>query len=330
VTPSEAGRAVWITWESQPRNLSMARELGVTLHIFDFQGSRASRQLRAAIATVRVLLATRPSVVFASNPSLVLTFLLLVFRSLLRFRFVSDAHYGGVVSVSGNGYFQWLLDFVNRRADLVIVTNAAHEEYVRRIGGTPFVCPDPLPRLPESATRPIGMREAEKSVLFICSYDPDEPYAEVFEAARRLEQHGFRVFASGRYARAGLSPSALPHAVLLGFVDRATYDAYLQNVDVVLDLTTWQDCLVCGAYEAMAAGKPCVLSKTRALTDLFTHGTVFSSHDPAEIAQAVLTAYERRGVLRAQIAEWVERHQHATRNRIMALRAAVRLPAAGV
>ena len=169
------------------------------------------------------------------------------------------------------------------------------------------------------------MNGSEKSVLFICSYDADEPFNAVFEAARALAGHGFRLYASGRYSRAGLTAGTHPHVELLGFVDRATYDAYLHNVDIVLDLTTWQDCLVCGAYEAMAAGKPCVLSRTKALAELFTHGTVFCSHEPSAIAEAVLRAYEQRSALKAQISEWTARHQHRTRDRVEALRAALQL-----
>jgi glycosyltransferase involved in cell wall biosynthesis len=304
----------------------MARELGVPLHEFDFPGSRLQRQVRALVSTLSLLLKARPSVVFAPNPSLVLTFLLLACRALFRFRLVTDAHYGGVISVTGSRLIQRLLDFANARADLVIVTNRVHADRIRGIGGTPFICPDPLPGINAAAARPAGLNGARKSVLFICSFDLDEPFPAVFQAAGTLARHGFTLFASGQYSRAGLTADSVPHAVLLGFVDRPTYDAYLQNVDIVLDLTTWEDCLVCGAYEAMAAGKPCVLSRTPALTDLFTHGTVFSSHDPDDIVSAVLTAYERRDVLRAQIADWRVRHRESIRERIGSLRSTTQLP----
>lgn len=325
MTTSATGRGVWLTWETQPRNRSMARELGLPLHEFDFPGSRVRRQLRALGATLRLLVTARPSVVFAPNPSLVLTYLLLACRAPFGFRLVTDAHYGGVVSVTGSRLVQRLLDVANARADVVIVTTRAHADRVRRAGGRPFICPDPLPRIGDSPSRPAGMNGAEKSVLFVCSFDLDEPFPAVFEAAAALARHGFTLFASGRYSRAGLTAETVPHAVLLGFVDRPTYDAYLRHVDVVLDLTTCEDCLVCGAYEAMAAGKPCVLSRTAALTDLFTHGTVFSSHDPDAIVNAVLSAYERRDVLGAQIAEWRERHRESIRERIASLRATARL-----
>lgn len=303
----------------------MARELSVPLYVFDFHGGRIKRQLRAIRETLRLLRTRRPAVVFAPNPSLVLTYVLLACRFIFRYRLVCDAHYGGVVDVTGSRLVQRLLNFANRHADLVIVTNAGHAERVRLCGGSPFVCPDPLPQIPPADRRPPLMNGTEKSVLFICSYDADEPFNEVFEAARVLADHGFRVFASGRYSRAGITAGAQPHVELLGFVDRATYDAYLQNVDIILDLTTWQDCLVCGAYEAMAAGKPCVLSRTEALSTLFTHGTVFCSHEPNAIAEAVLHAYEQRAALKAQIGDWTTQHQRRTRDRVEALRATLQL-----
>jgi glycosyltransferase involved in cell wall biosynthesis len=169
------------------------------------------------------------------------------------------------------------------------------------------------------------MNGAQRSALFVCTYEIDEPYGAVFEASRTLARHGFTVYASGPYTRAGLTPEAVPHVRLLGFVDRGIYEAYLHHVDVVLDFTTWEDCLVCGAYEAMAAGRPCVLSRTAALRGLFTHGTVFSSHDPADIAQAVLTAYETRGALAAQIPAWVRDHAERIRERATTIAQAVGL-----
>src|SRR5262249_5339067 len=110
VTTAREATAVWITWETQPRNRSMARELGVPLYGVDFPGGRLRRQMRAITETVRVLRTARPAVVFAPNPSLVLTYLLLACRPLFGFRLVTDAHYGGVVDVTGSRLVQRLLN----------------------------------------------------------------------------------------------------------------------------------------------------------------------------------------------------------------------------
>lgn len=323
--PNGSAGAVWVTWESQPRNRSMARALGVPLHEYCFTGARARRHLMALTKTLALLIRRRPSVVFASNPSLVLTYVLLACRAVFRFRFASDAHYGGVVAVTGSGLIQRALDFANRSADVVIVTNAGHADRIQGLGGAPVVCPDPLPQLRENVPRPSEMNGAGKTVLFVCSFEIDEPYEAVFEAARTLDRHGFTVFVSGAYQRVGLTPESVPHVRLLGFVDRGTYEGFLRHADIVLDFTTWEDCLVCGAYEAMAAGTPCVLSRTTAMAELFTGGVVFSSHAPDEIARAVLTAYERRTELESEIPRWVSDHESATRQRADAIRAAVGL-----
>ena len=303
----------------------MARALGVPLHEYCFTGARARRHFMALTRTVALLVRRRPTVVFASNPSLVLTYVLLACRMVFRFRFASDAHYGGVVAVTGSELVQRALDFANRRADVVIVTNSGHAGRIRALGGAAVICPDPLPELREDLPRPAAMNGTSKAVLFVCSFEIDEPYHAVFEAARTLVQHGFTVFVSGSYQRAGLTPADVPHVRLLGFVDRATYEGFLRHSDIVLDFTTWEDCLVCGAYEAMAAGTPSVLSRTTAMAELFNRGVVLSSHEPEEIVRSVLTAYEQRSVLESEIPRWVSDHRTATRARASAIRAAVGL-----
>jgi glycosyltransferase involved in cell wall biosynthesis len=57
--------------------------------------------------------------------------------------------------------------------------------------------------------------------------------------------------------------------VLTGFLSERTYVDLLFTADVIVDLTTFDHCLVCGAYEALAAGKAFVLSDKQANRELF-------------------------------------------------------------
>jgi glycosyltransferase involved in cell wall biosynthesis len=307
--------AVWITWERQLRNRSMASRLGIPLFEIERRGSRLLGYARGLAATWRVLATRRPGVVFAANPSLVLAYFLLLLRPIFRYRLVMDAHFAGVLAFDGSRVRQAVLDAGNRLADRVIVTNREHAELVRRLGGVPFVCPDPLPRL-ELPSVP----GEDKLVFFICSFDVDEPYAAVFEAARILAPRGYRLVASGRYTRVGLRPESLPHVELLGFVPEADFYSRLAACAVVVDLTTCEGCLVCGAYEAMVAGKPLVLSDTRALREYFTHGTVFTRHEPERIADAILEAHARRDELGAAIRAWIPIAETGTDENIEDLR----------
>jgi hypothetical protein len=61
----------------------------------------------------------------------------------------------------------------------------------------------------------------------------------------------------------------------------------LRAVDAVVDLTLMDDCLVCGAYEALSLAKPMVLSNNAASIELFAEAAVFTDNTPADIRRAL-------------------------------------------
>ena len=243
----------------------------------------------------------RPAVVFSQNPSIFLVLLLLAVRPFFGYKLVSDAHYAGVVACNGSGLLQRVLDTCNRVVDLVIVTTLEHADYVSQLGGKAVVCEDPLPDLPC-----YGPEDAveEKMVFFICSFDVDEPYRNVFQAAGALARDGFRLCVTGNYVKAGIDPAAFQSVVFYGYLPDADYHRKLFSSSLVVDLTENENCLVCGAYEAMAAEKPLVTSNTNSLRRFFNKGTVFTDHDVDSILVAVRCAYENRDRLKSEIVQW--------------------------
>jgi glycosyltransferase involved in cell wall biosynthesis len=297
-------KAIWITWENQIRNKSMAAMLGVDLHVVSHGGGRLCRYLSCAVATTLVVGRIKPDVVFAQNPSIVLNYLLLLGRIFFRYTFVSDAHFGGVIAYNGNYFFQKALDLCNRSADLVIVTNSDHADHVKAVGGNALVCEDPLPKLDGYE---IHEKAEDKAVFFICSFDIDEPYQAAFEAARMLNDDNFKFYVSGNYHKVGIDPAAFPEIDFLGFVPERRFYEQLFQSDIVLDLTEHENCLVCGAYEAMAAEKPLVTSDKICLRKYFDKGTMFTQHDSRSIAESLRIAYRDRIRLKGEINEWKTR-----------------------
>ena len=294
-------RPLWITWERQIRNRSMATLLGADLHELLWRGPRSVRYAVCGARTIASICRLRPGTVFAQNPSIALSCLLLLIRPLFGFRLAVDAHYVGVVSPRGGGWHQRLLDHINCSADLVIVTNSEHRLHVLQSGGKAVVCEDPLPDIAHFRTaRPL---EA-KSVLYICSYDVDEPYHAAFEAARLLAAEGFTFFVTGNYRAAGIDASRHRHLTFTGYLPDEQYYAMLYRSAMVLDLTENDNCLVCGAYEAMAAERPLVTSDTPCLRSYFSAGTTFTDHTPAGIAEAIRHAWQERERLTGEIIEW--------------------------
>jgi hypothetical protein len=86
---------------------------------------------------------------------------------------------------------------------------------------------------------------------------------------------------------------------LTGFLDEQDYWELLASSDAVMDLTTLADCLVCGAYEAIAVNRPMILSNNAASAATFAGFGEFADNTPDGIAQAVIR-------LRAQHSRCIE------------------------
>jgi hypothetical protein len=315
--------SVWITWENQVRNKSLSARLGAELHVLLSGRSRLARYAACSWESLSIIRKRRPSVVFASNPSVVLACLLLALKQLFRYTFVIDAHYAGIVAPNGNRLLQWVLDFCNRHADLVIVTNEPHCRYVLANGGRSLVCEDPLPEIEEYAS---AADEESKNVFFICSYDIDEPYADVLRAADILHKEGYVFWVSGDFRKASIDPRDWPHVCFMGYVSETEFYERLGKSQVVVDLTSQENCLVCGAYESMALEKPLVTSKALALQRYFTGGTVFVDHNPSAIAEGVKRAFEKRRDLKRQISVWKQRAAIDNARKVEAIQILLNLP----
>jgi len=291
----------------------MARALGAELDEMVARGPRPWRYLRLGWRTWRRIARTPARDLFVMNPSIVLACVALAAARATGRRLVVDAHAAGLRPPRGLGP---LARLVAARADLVIVTNPGAARAAQAMGARTAVMPDPLPVLPPGPA-------ARCHLLLICGWAADEPFAAVMDAMRRLGD-GFRLTATGDFRRSGLDAAALPANVsLAGFVDEARFLALLRGADLAIDLTTRDDCLVCGAYEAVAAGTPGLLSDTAANRAYFTGGFAFTRNEPDAVAAAIRDATQRLPALRRQIADLADELRARDRAHLAALEAAL-------
>jgi glycosyltransferase involved in cell wall biosynthesis len=125
--------------------------------------------------------------------------------------------------------------------------------------------------------------------VLICSYAKDEPYVEVFKSAEFLPVN-FTIFVTGNY-KGKVNPKDVPLNVrLTGYLSETEYWALINKCQIVMDLTIKDDCLVCGAYEGIAAGKPLIISDTAASRELFRIGCVYVKSKAESITQGILKA----------------------------------------
>jgi glycosyltransferase involved in cell wall biosynthesis len=256
------------------------------------------RWVELAVATLGLLRRSRPKILFVQNPSLALTVLAVLSRPLFGYYLVVDAHNEGIRPFDRPyALIRWLTRRLLKSADVTIVSNEALAKDVHAAGGRSLILPDRLPVPPElQGARHHNSDTAD--VVVIATFRRDEPIAAIMAAAATMP--GLRFAVSGpaeRYREA--SGSVPPNVHLTGFLQDPAYWQLLAQATVICDLTLKPDCLVCGAYEALAVGKPMVLSDNPATRDIFGPAAVLTGNSPEEIATAVRTAIGDRERLEA-------------------------------
>ena len=119
-----------------------------------------------------------------------------------------------------------------------------------------------------------------------------------------LKRAGFCLCVTGNYNKVKINPLDYACVTFMGYLPESIYYSKLFSCSVVLDLTENDNCLVCGAYEAMAAEKPLVTSNTCRLKRYLKKGTIFTDHTIMDIFSPVKLAYDNRVQLTNEIAEW--------------------------
>jgi glycosyltransferase involved in cell wall biosynthesis len=224
------------------------------------------------------------------NPSLVLCAFVLGWRAITRPKpiVIIDAHNEAVEPfVNKSRLIRAVARWEIRSADFTIVTNRFLADKVTVLGGRSLVLPDPLPEVAPATSYALKPGEPVR-VLVVATYAKDEPIVAILEAAKQLlGQFEFKFTGNFRKLPEAVLATAPPNVAFLGFLRDDEYWSAMRDAHAVLDLTLMDDCLVCGAYEAVALGRPMVLSDTRALTEYFRQGALHCSARPEAITAAL-------------------------------------------
>lgn len=295
---------IFISWEAHTRSRSISKALNVELFEIVVSGNNIRRYFISTIKTVLLVRKVDPSVIIIQNPSIVLAVIILLFFSRHR-KIIMDAHNAAIYPLEGRheilNRFAW---FLLRKSDLVIVTNDALHHKVNTIGATPFVLSDPIPTPPVTTEKTERKSSKKFEVVFICTWAPDEPYLEFLAAAKLLTNEPIEIKITGRPPE-GIRTQSMPNNLeLTGFVSELEYWELLKSAAVIVDLTTRENCLVCGAYEAAAVGVPCVISDSVVARRTFRSGYIFVENRASEIAKGILFSLECQSDLRKAVSEF--------------------------
>jgi Glycosyl transferases group 1 len=295
-----------LSWFEHRRTSGLCAGLDLELMVLKTDRRGALRYLVLGSRTIALLLRRRPGILLVQNPSLILSALTVVLRPLLGFQLVVDAHNEAVAPfINRQRWVQRLSRWVVAKADLTIVTNRQLAAAVEQQGGRPFTLPDRMPPPPAPSVR--GLRGAFNVVL-IATFARDEPIDAVLAAVRGTDVELY-VTGNSRALDPAVAHSVPANVHFTGFLAEADYWSLLQSADALIDLTLMDNCLVCGAYEALAVGKPMLLSNNPASVELFGNSALYTDNTAADIRRSLERLRSEQARLQAATA--VKRDQLA-------------------
>jgi hypothetical protein len=281
-------KTIWITWEVHTRSRSISKILNLKLIELISNKNRFIKYITLSYKTISALKQHSPKVLIIQNPSIVLSYLTLVLKPFFKYKLIMDCHNAAIFPCEGKFYLLNIIArFLISKADFVIVTNTELANIVKKLNGSPITLNDPIPVFQyEKKSKPTNHKF---KITLICTWAADEPVAEFLKAACKIENAEFYV--TGKVKNQNF-PQKYSHVNFPGFLSRDEYIKLIASSDLIVDLTTRENCLVCGGYEGVGVEVPLLLSKTESLQATFDYGVVFCENTESEITIGLQTAIE--------------------------------------
>lgn len=293
-------KGIWITWENQRRNKGISSALEWKLYEIILNDTRIIRYIKSLYETSCILIRERPDFVVAQNPSILLASYAVLVKYILRYKCIIDAHNSGLFPYDNKkSLFNLISKNIQKLSDLTIVTNGELAKVVQNNKGRAVILPDKIPDPPGNITR--AELKGRINFAFICSFNPDEPYKEVIEAARLIPEDIY-IYVTGKYIGKVDANNVPLNVKLLGYIPDDEYWSLISSVDGIVILTTRENCLVCGAYEAVSLKKPMILSNTNAIKTYFSLGSVYTEPNSRDIQDAMLSLIDNKDKLSNEVA----------------------------
>lgn len=296
--------AVFLAWAPSShtrRSELMARKLGIPLRRVHFlEKKRYLAPLRyalQAIPTLIILFRERPGAVFVQNPPIFAPLFAWIYCALRHKSLLIDSH---TTALLGK-YWNWAIPlhrFLARRSKVSLVTGEHLARLIQDWGAKTQIVMDVPSELPTGKPFPL---EHPFNIAVVCSFSPDEPLAEVTEAAASLPDVGFYVTGNPESGVNRLPEDLPPNLHPTGFLTDDAYYGLLGSVDAVMALTTRDHTMQRGACEAVWLGQPIITSHWPLLRQGFHKGTIHVDNTVVGIETGVREMLAKRQELASEV-----------------------------
>lgn len=281
-------KTIFISWQPYcSRSDNFAREFNgrsYTIY-FEFFGSNyltiMFKYIFQAITTLIILFRDMPDVVFVMSPPVFASIPVFFYCVLFGKKYIIDAHTGALKdSMWQNVMF--LQRFFSRRAVFTIVTNMELTKIMIRWNADYLVVPD----VPIKIANPsLPDLKGKTNITLVNTFAKDEPLAEFLEAAKNFP--GVSFFITGKIGKKNKVKYAEENIKFTGFIPYSDYYGLLLKSDVIAVLTTRDNTMQRGAYEAIYLGRPVITSGWPILKNNFDEGAVFVDNTKEGIANGI-------------------------------------------
>jgi hypothetical protein len=194
-----------------------------------------------------------------------------------------------------------------KKVYMVIVTNYELKDNIcSDIKRKTIVLEDPLPyfEVARGKKQEKGEQKNDRfKVAVISSFAPDEPLAEILNAAATMS--GIQFFITGDKSKAAkhILEKKINNVIFTGFLDYNDYISLLQGVNAIMVLTKRNKTMLAGAYESLALEKPLITSYWPPLKRYFYKGTVHVDNSSKEIQEAIDNVRKRSEEIEKDISD---------------------------
>ncbi len=307
---NENSATLFIVWKAYQRRVDAFKErLGaraIYLHYPWEERSNLHKAVSYAVKffeTWRLLFRHKPAMFYVQAPPTFPVYVAFLYSALTGAKYIVDAHNPMI-----NGSY-WnklpLAKAVLRKAATVIVHNPAmaQQAQAQQLPHT-LLMDRPPEALSNRAPLPkhLNGNTGRPRVVVPCSYDVDEPLADLQNATRELGHVDFYLTWYAEKLPAQYANGFDKNVIFTGFLPLPEFNGLLASADAILVLTTQDGTQPSGATEALAFAKPLIVSDLQIIRQLFPAGAVYVDNRAAAIAAGIDQALQQRTQLAAAMA----------------------------
>ena len=272
------------------------------------------RYAMLALRTLSLLDRERPRVVLAQNPPIFLPLLLVLLKSLYRFRLIVDHHAIWSMKTLRQPFLSQgiavLEGFVSKSADANMSPNNNWTRELRARGATDaftyhdFILRRAIARSQSHSSEWAPFPLPPHRFLVIAGHGghPQELLEEEVEAMRGLDN--YLLVITGKHEKlahriAKLNPPS--NVIYPGYLDDAHYEALKRNADAALSLSTELNTVPHAIHEYLAYGIPTIVLKDSLLRSLFDAAIVEIDDARSETVRTALKRVTDDSVFRSEL-----------------------------